>query len=148
MNELPKIYQAQQFIFKNLIGKSRYFFYKNGSSIKWLDVRFTKNNFTHLCGVTYQGGASRFWDKAINNKLSMDFIKVKNDGSTFQKLKIITAIQELNEAKLELTSNGSFLRLTYDHLLKTRVLHLTKRTNTLSHSPCLIFKISRENLTP
>ncbi|AKP64124.1 PBECR4 domain-containing protein [Levilactobacillus koreensis] len=120
INELPKIYQAQQFILENLIGKSRFFFYETGKQVKWLDVRFGKNNFMHLCGIKYQGGAKRFWEKAISNKLSMDFIEVKNDGSTFQKLKVITAIRELNKSKLELTSSGVFLKLHYDHLLRTR----------------------------
>jgi len=120
INNLPKLYSAQKFISDNLIGKARYYFYKDDRKMKWIEVRFGKKNFMHLCGVKYVGGPRRFWDKACQNRLSLKQLEVKNDGSTFQKLQVINAIKDLGSLKLVITSQGVLLRLHYDHLLRTK----------------------------
>lgn len=120
ISRISEIMQAQKFVAENLIGKIRYFFYQEDRQVKWLAVQFGEKNFMHLCGITYIGGPRRFWQAVQSNQLSLKLVRVKNDGTTFQKLQVITLLEELNGTDLLVTSAGILLKMRYDHLLRTK----------------------------
>jgi len=119
-SRLASIRIAQDFILSNLVGQTRFYFYQDGSAVNWLEVRFQKNNFMHLCGVTYLGGPHRFWEDLLNQRLSFESIRLKNDGYSLQKLQIISEVSQLNSPDLMITGRQIFLNLKYDHLIRTK----------------------------
>lgn len=50
----------------------------------------------------------------------MENLLVKADGTTFQKLQVINLLPELSKLDLKITSAGKYLKLQYDHAIRTR----------------------------
>lgn len=101
----------------------RYVFLDNGK-FKELAFNPQKKNFMHLCGVRYKDfSANRFY-KAIKGMVAgtttTPFVptdlKVKEDGSTDQKLGVIKYLNDLTTCeKLRLINKkGQYLKCSYD----------------------------------
>lgn len=81
----------------------------------------------HLCGIYYLRGKRKFLEDACDKQLDLNKILIKNDGTTFQKLQVLSSLSELINHKVRLTSRGRFLRLDCDYALRTskQILALT-----------------------
>lgn len=113
---LNDIYDATNYFQNTFIGNKVIF----KSQHHQITIYATKHNFMHLCGINYSKGAKRFFDDALNRSLSIKNIKIKKDGTTFQKLQVIKLLPELTTREVRITSNGKFLYLHYDAALRTR----------------------------
>ncbi|MBR7927186.1 hypothetical protein KBI51_03215 [Aerococcaceae bacterium zg-ZUI334] len=92
-----------------------------------IDIYFSSSNFMHLCGIRYKKGSSSFFEDCLNQHIVLDDIEIKKDGTTIQKLQILSSISELIGENVYLTGAGRFLYLDFDYALKTRkqILALT-----------------------
>lgn len=92
-----------------------------------IDLSFKRTNYMHLCGIEYKDGASKFFKDCLNKRLVVEKIVVKDDGTTFQKLQVLSSVKELLSSHVCLTSRGVYLHLSFDYALRTRkqILALT-----------------------
>lgn len=73
----------------------------------------------HLCGISYLRGSKNFFLSAKYRKIDLDKVLIKKDGTTFQKLQVLSAFPELISGNVRLTGRGRFLVLDYDYALRT-----------------------------
>ena len=73
----------------------------------------------HLCGISYLRGSKNFFLSAKYRKIDLDKVLIKKDGTTFQKLQVLSAFPELISSNVRLTGRGRFLVLDYDYALRT-----------------------------
>lgn len=69
--------------------------YREGGELHYSIVGFKAKNFKHFTGVVTNDTAGRFFEKALNNKLSekdFDFDKI---GNTLRKLTVLPALPRL-----------------------------------------------------
>lgn len=90
-------------------------------------VIFKKGNFMHLCGIHYEDGANEFFNLALLKQIDLNKVYVKIDGTTFQKLSVLSAIDFLINPDITLSSGAIYLHLSFDKALrtKTKVFALT-----------------------
>lgn len=90
-------------------------------------VIFQRSNFMHLCGIYYEPGASEFFNLALLKQIDLNKVYIKNDGTTFQKLSVLSSIDFLINPEITLSSGAIYLNLSFDKALrtKTRVFALT-----------------------
>ncbi|WP_125584126.1 PBECR4 domain-containing protein [Levilactobacillus cerevisiae] len=145
---LPAIFSAQRYIEENLIGKIRYFFFREEGKVKWFGVQVVENNFMHLCGINYLGGPRKFWKAVQVNHLETDLIKIKNDGTTFQKLQVVSLLEELNGGNLLVSSAGVLFKVRYDHLLRTRrnIMALALNQVEMYYRPVSLLNLQKDPL--
>ena len=124
---LPAIQKAAIFYDDSFMNK-RIVYYTKYRSIELTSI---KSNFMHLCGVNYRWGAHRFFDDILSHRLKLDDISIKNDGTTYQKLRVIDNLPELLSKHVRLVTSGKFLFLKYDYALRTskQILALTLVSN-------------------
>lgn len=101
---------------ENLIGKTTYILTKN----TYIQLHFMESNFMHLCGISYNGGSNKFFRACLEGKLEINNIKVKNDGTSFQKLRVVNQIEEIFSKPSQLTSGSVCLKLKFDASIKTK----------------------------
>lgn len=112
---------AFNYVESELCDRDRYYFYQKDGQIMAMLLNVKRENFMHLCGLRYiKGGAKRFWHDLKRNHLVLENLQVKSDGTTFQKLQVINLLPELSKSDLKITSAGKYLKLQYDHAIRTR----------------------------
>ncbi|PKE06058.1 hypothetical protein CW676_09885 [Macrococcoides caseolyticum] len=74
----------------------------------------------HLCGLDYKGGSNKFFNACLNEKLEINNIKVKTDGTSFQKLRVVNQIEDIFKMPSQLASSGTFLNLKFDSAIRTK----------------------------
>lgn len=84
-----------------------------------LGLNINKSNYMHLCGILYRRGAKNYFEDALSNKLDIASMFIKKDGSTFSKLSMLGLIPSFFDEKLELTHDGQYLYLQFDHSIRT-----------------------------
>lgn len=111
--------------YQNIFVGKRLRFYT--SSKKYIELIAEKSNFMHLCGVKYTTGSINFYKDVLNNKIDVNKILVKTDGTTFQKLQVIANLKDLVSKHVQLVEHQHFLYLEFDYALKTnkQILALT-----------------------
>lgn len=62
---------------------------------KTVQVEFRDSHFLHLTGVYTKLSAKRFYEKCINQKLSVDEFELDKSGKTQQKLMVLPFLHEL-----------------------------------------------------
>lgn len=112
---LKSIHQTGEFLRKNFINYTVFF----ESEHVRVAVKITKTNYMHLCGLFYERGARKFFDDALENKLSLKSIFIKKDGTTFWKLSVLGMVPQLFTEKLELTEHGNLVLLEFDQAIRT-----------------------------
>lgn len=96
-------------------------------------VYFSGSNYMHLCGLSYSKGAEKFFIDCLDNKVDLKSLKVKDDGTTMQKLQVLPFISELTSSYLKLTGSGRYLFLEFDYALRTRKQILAVTLKATSH---------------
>ena len=112
-----------------------------------LTVNFKKRHFSHLCGIEYKNGATKFTQDIKKNKIDVKNIYIKNDGSTFQKLDLLANINILNTINTEISSSGMISNKHYDTIIndKRKTLGLViKKDNNGSKIPISLLSISKD----
>lgn len=80
--------------------------YKRNGQIELLRVKFGEKNFTHLLGIKFWGKTSdKVLSEMASGKLLQETIYVKNDGTTFQKLKVLDSFKRITSADTLKLSN-------------------------------------------
>lgn len=90
------------------------------TSAKKVEVQFISTNFMHLCGIDYDRGAKRFFEDCLDDRILVNSIRVKCDGTTIQKLKVLRNISELINNNLRVTDSGDGLKISFDYAIRTR----------------------------
>lgn len=129
----PNLLNTTLFIKENLIGKAMYILTEE----TYVKLVVTESNFMHLCGIEYREGANKFFNACLNNKLEINSIKIKNDGTTYQKLKVINQLENLFSNPCQLTTGNSYLKLQFDAAIRTRkqIVALAMGNNRDSYYP-------------
>lgn len=104
---------------------------------KEISVIFFASNFMHLCGVSYKNGSKCFFDDCVNQRVAVENIMIKKDGTTFQKLQVIGNSRDLITNQVLLTERESYLCLEFDYSLRTRkqILALTLVESNFKYVP-------------
>lgn len=120
-NYLPSIEKALKLAKKHFIGKIKIYVYVvNNRDVCSLPVFFRNRHFMHLCGVKYVRGANAFARDVKAQRLRLQDLYIKEDGSTFQKLEVVDKIDLLDtlNTKVSIGSNG--IKLHFDNLVRTK----------------------------
>lgn len=117
------ISNAAKFFERYFVNKAVYY----QSEIETVSVYFSATNFMHLCGILYEKGAMSFYNDSLNHNIALQNVKIKHDGTTFQKLQVLNSIDELIGGHVHLTQSGKYLYLEFDYALRTKkqILALT-----------------------
>lgn len=97
---------------KNLVKGRVIYLIKNKDQIMALPVRFGKENFAHLTGISFdRKKASQMLDELADGKLVQNAIFIKNDGTTFEKLARISEITKITDSNvMELGQVSAFVQ--------------------------------------
>lgn len=70
----------------------------NKDRINLIECSFKKGNFMHLTGIHSNNiSANLFYEKCINNQLSLDDFELKDDGTTYMKLSVLPMLTEIHK---------------------------------------------------
>ena len=58
-------------------------------------VKMVKSNFMHLCGIWYRFGAKKFFNNLLEGKVKIQYVFVKKDGLTSQKMEVMSDLYKL-----------------------------------------------------
>ena len=92
----------------NLLDKNFLFVFIQNGTVKYCEISCFKRNFLHLTGLVIdkaQMSANKFFEKCINNKLSTDEFKFKENGTTELKLQVLPSLMSKN---LSVTQIGDY----------------------------------------
>lgn len=109
---LISIEKAVKFLDEHFIDKEMKYVKENGEIVS---VLFKKENFMHLCGVKYSNFSRVFFKHAMQSKIVLENVKIKREGTTFQKLKVL---EYLIKPNISLTGSGCFLNISFDSSIK------------------------------
>ena len=120
------------------------------TSAKKVEVQFISTNFMHLCGIDYERGAKRFFEDCLDDRIRVNSIRVKCDGTTIQKLKVLWNISELIGNNLRVTDSGDGLKISFDYAIRTRkqifaLALVNKRTRVI---PISLLNLKSRNFFP
>ena len=90
--------------------------YKENASIQTVQVEFRDAHFLHLTGVCTKLSAKRFYEKCINQKLSVTDFELEKGGKTQQKLMVLPFLHELlyNNCMVgSFINSGIYIRADY-----------------------------------
>ncbi|MCR8967266.1 PBECR4 domain-containing protein [Streptococcus zalophi] len=117
---------------------------------KKIDVYFSYSNFMHLCGIDYEKGSHSFFNDCFSNKIVLQAIKIKKDGTTLQKLQTLTSIRDLIGKHVRLVTRGTYLYLSFDYALRTnkQILALTLLNDHHKIVPQSLLNLKRQKSFP
>lgn len=118
MNALKKGIEA----YSKIVNKEIHYVFLKNKKYYELVFKAHKNNFMHLCGVTYidpktkqEYTPARFYDALKKNKLSPKGIRKKDDGTTELKLAVIEQLKLLTTCNIRIIdSRTTYLQLSFD----------------------------------
>lgn len=90
--------------------------YIENTVTKMVEVEFRSSHFLHLTGVNTKLSAKRFYDKCINQKLSINDFELEKGGKTQQKLMVLPFLHELlyNNCMIgNFINSGVYIRADY-----------------------------------
>ncbi len=92
------IYESAKLYNEHLHNNNYLIVYKSKSidvEHQYIEIIFNSHNFSHLTGVVLNGITSEvFYDRIVNNKLSLKDYSFKKDGTTILKLNVIQALMK------------------------------------------------------
>lgn len=110
------LHEAAVFFKEHFVGKTMCY----ETSTKKVEVQFMSTNFMHLCGINYEYGAKRFFKDCLDGRINVNLIRIKGDGTTIQKLKVLRNVSELIGDNLRVTDGGDGLKISFDYSIRTR----------------------------
>ena len=140
------LHEAATFFKDHFVGKIMCY----ETSAKKVEVQFISTNFMHLCGIDYERGAKRFFEDCLDDRIQVNSIRVKCDGTTIQKLKVLWNMSELNGNNLRVTDSGDGLKISFDYAIRTRkqifaLALVNKRTRMI---PISLLNLKSRNFFP
>lgn len=113
-------------------------------------VIFTKSNFMHLCGIEYETGPAEFFNLALLKQIDLAKVLIKRDGTTFQKLSVLSSIDFLLSSEITLSPGATYLYIYFDKALRTRkqVFALTLLNDDNSFVPNSLLNLKQMNNFP
>lgn len=140
------LHEAATFFKDHFVGKIMCY----ETSVKKVEVQFISTNFMHLCGINYERGAKRFFEDCLDDRILINSIRVKCDGTTIQKLKVLRNISELIGNNLRVTDSGDGLKISFDYAIRTRkqifaLALVNKRTRVI---PISLLNLKSRNFFP
>ena len=143
---IPLLHRVSTYFNDFFVGKRVIYCTQNNK----ITVHFSKSNFMHLCGINYTKGTEKFFDDCLDDHLDIDSIHVKKDGTTMQKLQILSSIFELTSSHVRLTGPGTFLLLRFDNALRTnkQILALTLKSTDRKIVPQSLLDLKKMNSFP
>lgn len=95
------IKEAAEFYKDNLSNGSVIYVSKHGESIEALRIKYGEENFAHLVGMRFdRKDAKEMLEDLVNGVGEQNAILLKNDGSTFEKIKVLSSVSELIDASV------------------------------------------------
>ena len=118
---LKNIKTAKDIFDKTLLDKEFLYIYKNKitSDIEYFIMKCSKNNFLHLTGIETKLKGKIFYSALEENKLSLEEIDYKNNGTTRLKLEIFPRLPLLFNSAIQVCFQDDFftLKLKVDIML-------------------------------
>lgn len=114
--------------FENIVNKEIHYIYLKGDSTKELVIRAKKEHFMHLCGVKYKDSATKkivtakyFYELLKNKKINPEYLIIKKDGTTGQKLQVIGELKSLVTADVRvLDGYVTFYNFSFEKGLRSK----------------------------
>lgn len=111
-----------------VVNKELQYIYEKDDVMHEFVIKIRKNNFMHLCGIEYINpdtklpvSGKHFYDLVRKNKINPDYLKVKKDGTTIQKLKVIGELDTILTSKVKvLDGNYTFFKMAFERGLRTK----------------------------
>lgn len=129
-------------VYKNTFEGKRFVFY---SKFNVVEVEFRKQNFLHLTGIKTKLTAKNFYRMLEHNRLSINDIKSRNDGTTEQKMNVIDQMPLLLK-KCQITNDCSMIvNFELDSIIKTNKVLLAVGVFNKTPKTLLNIKRSRFN---
>lgn len=105
VKDIELIMESARLYQENLADKNLLVIYLDRLTNKYVHVEFIfyKSSFLHLTGVIYKGSTSdnqksvQFLDKCLSNKLSLDEVAFRSDGTTRLKLEILRDVVSIHK---------------------------------------------------
>lgn len=115
-----------------------------------ISIVFSASNFMHLCGVEYKRGPNLFFQDALDEKIKLENIKIKVDGTTFLKLQVLGSIGLLLDENISIVGQGIFSSLRYDAAIRTRrkILALSLMQEGTTYVPISLLNLTQKELGP
>ena len=115
-----------------------------------ISIVFSASNFMHLCGVEYKRGPNLFFQDALDEKIKLENIKIKVDGTTFLKLQVLGSIGLLLDENISIVGEGIFSSLRYDSAIRTRkkILALSLMQEGTTYVPISLLNLTQKELGP
>ena len=110
---LKSIKEAKNIFDKTLLNKSFLYIYENKitSEIEFFEMKCSKNNFLHLTGTDTKLNGKMFYSALEENKLSLEEIGYKNNGTTRLKLDIFPRLPLLFNSAIQVCFQDEFFTL-------------------------------------
>ncbi|TGD24592.1 hypothetical protein EGT49_02250 [Companilactobacillus suantsaicola] len=119
-----KLKEIQLYFDKNFKNRKFRYFYLSNKKISYIDFKFNIENYMHLCGFKYQKGAKKFWMDLKIGRINFRELKVRNDGTAWQKIEVLSFLKMLDTLEIGISDNPTgTLYLQYD----LSILSLHKR---------------------
>lgn len=143
---MKTLHDAANYFQKHFVGRKMVY----RTSDCEIAVYFSGSNYMHLCGLSYSKGAEKFFIDCLDNKVDLKCIKVKDDGTTMQKLTVLVFISELTGSHLRLTGSGRYLKLSFDYALRTKkqILAVTLKDTSNKIVPQSLLDLKSTNNFP
>jgi hypothetical protein len=110
-----QIAKTVQFIDEQLIGKEVYAI----TADEGIKIHIERSNIPHLFGIEYKLGRKQFWRDAKANRVDVNQLFFKNDGTTMAKLRALVSLQDLFTKSSRLVKHGRFEILVIDKGIRT-----------------------------
>lgn len=114
--------------YEKFVNKEVHYVYKKDGAYKEVVLKAKKNEFMHLCGVSYldpktkrKVSASHFYSLAKANKISPSFLIEKEDGTTRLKLEVIENLADVLTPNVRVIDGQvTFYNFSFDTALRSR----------------------------
>ncbi|NMM61201.1 hypothetical protein HBE96_00485 [Clostridium sp. P21] len=111
--------------------------------VNFLEAKFLRGNYLHLAGVVTNNGISAqlFYQKCLNNKLSLKDFEFKGDGTTPLKLSVLPNLMNIHKSLNMIGDfNGSKPKLYADKLTGNIMACIGLTKSGAYYAPCTTLK--------
>lgn len=115
-HSMKTLHEAACYFQEHFVGRKMIY----STSKDEIAVYFSGSNYMHLCGLSYSKGTEKFFIDCLDKKVDLKYLKVKENGTTMQKLQVLAFVSELTSPYLKLTGAGRYLFLEFDYALRTK----------------------------
>lgn len=146
IHENMGIYKTSlQYLKDNFIGKKVVYVYGDNELV----LNIQKADFPHMCGIMYKQGKKDFIKHVESNKLNLNLIYVKKDGTTELKLQVLNSLKYLLTSGVHICREDKSIKLEYDLAVRTnkKILALALvRTRENNYSPISLINLNTRDM--